>query len=118
MGDLFFIAKAFLITLVVVLLLQIRIGEYTIDENIHHYIKSAGIHQPLEQVARGGTLWIQSAYRNLLRKWPDKLSQQVQNVNSPGNRKILTNFKRSVNNFKDENLKAPEDGALDQENSN
>lgn len=49
----FFIFKSFIVTIVVLLVLQIKIGQYTLEDNLDHAVRSAGIIQPAQEFADG-----------------------------------------------------------------
>ncbi len=53
MADLFFIVKTFLFTIALVVVMQIRIGDSTIEERSHEWIQNSAIHRTLGKVALG-----------------------------------------------------------------
>lgn len=53
MGDFFFVVKAFLFTIAVVILLQIKVGDSTIEERSHTLLQQSAIHKTLSKVALG-----------------------------------------------------------------
>ena len=53
MADFFFVIKTFLFTLAIVVLMQIQVGEYTIEERSHAWIQESAIHRTLGKVALG-----------------------------------------------------------------
>lgn len=53
MADFFFIVKSFLITLGLVVLMQIKIGETTIEDRAYEWIRGSAVHSTLSRVAAG-----------------------------------------------------------------
>ncbi len=53
MADFFFVVKTLLFTLALVVLMQIRVGESTIEERSHEWIQGSAIHRTLGKVALG-----------------------------------------------------------------
>jgi hypothetical protein len=53
MNDFLFFIKAFLLTLVLVLLLQIRIGEQTVEAHTMGWVQSSVVVTPLNHAAQG-----------------------------------------------------------------
>lgn len=53
MADLFFVIKTFLFTVALVVLMQIKVGNTTIEARAHTWIQEAGIHRSLGKVAFG-----------------------------------------------------------------
>lgn len=65
MADLFFVVKAFLFTLALVVVLQIRIGEETIEERSHEFIQNSAIHRTLGKVALGAVTVLKDGVDNV-----------------------------------------------------
>lgn len=53
MADFLFIVKTFLFTLALVVLMQIKVGDQTIEERSHQWIQQSAIHRTLGKVATG-----------------------------------------------------------------
>lgn len=53
MGDFFFVVKTFLYTLALVVLMQIKVGDTTIEERSHTWIQQSDLHRSLGKVALG-----------------------------------------------------------------
>ena len=53
MADFFFVVKTFLFTIALVVLMQIKVGESTIEDRTHAFIQESGIHKTLSKVAVG-----------------------------------------------------------------
>lgn len=53
MAEFFFVVKTFLFTLAIVVLMQIQVGESTIEERSHAWIQESAIHRTLAKVAVG-----------------------------------------------------------------
>ena len=94
MGEIFFVIKTFVITLVVVLLLQIKIGPQTIDEKIHASIQASQLAAPLEETVKGGVLMLEHGYRKLISLFNHSLKEKINQENAPGNRFNMPEIKR------------------------
>ena len=64
MKDLFFILKSLLLTSIVVLLLQIKIGRHTFEERITVWLHNASVILPLNEVASGGMKAIKDLWKD------------------------------------------------------
>lgn len=53
MADFFFVVKTFLLTIALVVVMQIRVGEYTIEDRAQAWIHESEIHHTLGRVAVG-----------------------------------------------------------------
>lgn len=59
MSELFFVIKTFLFTIVIVLMMQIKIGDSTIEQSSHSFIQKSAITGWLQEAAAGGIVLIQ-----------------------------------------------------------
>lgn len=65
MMDFMFFLKTFLLTMVVVLLLQIPIGEQSIEDHAVGWAQNSALISPFETVAKGGSKLIQDLTRQI-----------------------------------------------------
>lgn len=61
MMDFLFFIKAFLLTLILVLLMQIQVGERTVESHTMGWVQSSVIIMPLNNVAQGAAKMIRDA---------------------------------------------------------
>ncbi len=98
-GDLFFIIRMIVFTIVVVLFLQIRLGEYTLEERFYTQLQSSQFGQEVTEVAQGGVIAIKSGLIRLKEKftrfWGDKTSS-IDKENVPGFRHLKMGLDRSA----------------------
>ena len=64
MGSLIFVVKSFFITLVVLVLLQIKIGDFTLENRINNFVHTSGVIQPAQQIADGLVRFIRNTWRS------------------------------------------------------
>ena len=64
MGDLIFILKSFLLTGIVVVLLQVKIGDRTFEERAMIWIQTSSMVRPLHDVASGGVEMIGDIWKS------------------------------------------------------
>lgn len=65
MMDLYFFIKTLVLTFVFVLFLQIKIGNFTIEQRTQTLIQTSGIVMPFQEAAEGGTQMIQDFFSHL-----------------------------------------------------
>lgn len=65
MMDLYFFIKTLVLTFVFVLFLQIKIGNFTIEQRTQTMIQTSGIVLPFQEAAQGGTQMIQDFFAQL-----------------------------------------------------
>lgn len=99
MGNLLFVIKTFFLTLALVLVLQIKWGENSIDDMVYSEMKSSTILSPINEVAAGGVLWVKNTFRGFSGLFTDKLKNQIEQTDAAGNRKF--EIKRHVDESKE-----------------
>lgn len=68
MADLMFVVKTFLFTLALVVLMQIKVGDRTIEERSHQWIQHSAIHKTLGKVATGAVTAMKDG-ADYMRNW-------------------------------------------------
>ncbi len=63
MGDIFFVLKGFVITIVIALLLQVKLGQDTLEIRAHRWIHTSSAGQFLTDTAAGGVKAIRQTYQ-------------------------------------------------------
>lgn len=105
MSHLGFVLKVFIATVLVVLIMQIKIGEETVENHAHSFLKTSSILEPLNEVAQGGAALFRSTYKNIIKTFDSLITQKFRSDNSPGKRDIVE-VKRSQKYEKEQELKS------------
>lgn len=95
MGQIFFFMKALVMTLIFVFLLQIRVGQSTIEEHTVHWFQASAFSQPLGEVAQGGVVVIRNLWNRLTSGIQTKFWESTENINKPGMRELKFKLERS-----------------------
>lgn len=93
MDNFMFVVKTFAATLLIIMLMQIKWGEQTIDETVYGYMQGSSILAPVSEAATGGVMWI----KHMMTGVGGSLQQQGQGtekVETKSERRSLFNFKR------------------------
>ncbi len=104
MSHLAFVLKVAVVTIVFVLFMQIKIGEETLENQAHYFLKTSMILKPLEDVAQGGAALFRSAYRGAVKTFDSIVTSKFQSSFASGNREVV-NVKRSDKYQKEQELK-------------
>lgn len=88
MFDLFFFLKTLIMTLVVVLLLQIRVGDYTLEDHAHLFVKTSSLTYPLQVAADGASRAIRDVMKRVhqslsSRFWGNKMADEQSASRAP-----------------------------------
>lgn len=84
MSDVLFILKSFLLTGLIIILLQIRIGKSTIEDHTITWLESSSITRPLYHVTSGGAM----ALRNLWGTIVGNIETRTTHTTGPGQRSL------------------------------
>jgi hypothetical protein len=68
MSSFIFILKSAILTGLIICLMQIPIGEKTIENKTHEWLIRSGIGQTIQSTAAGGVVFIRQTTRDLVRK--------------------------------------------------
>ena len=63
--DIFFLVKMFVLTVIVILVMQIRVGTHSIDEHFHQWVKHSVVIDYIEEAVAGGRSLSHAAYVKL-----------------------------------------------------
>jgi hypothetical protein len=100
LGDLFFIFRMMVYTFIFVFLLQIKVGEQTIDEKAHAWIRASIYRDVVQQAAEGG--W--EAFKVGYQQFVNKMDDYVETDQMPGRRQ-LPDLERSTKFIKKQTAK-------------
>ena len=107
MSHLFYVLKIGIATAIVVLLMQIHIGETTIERHAEQFIRQSSILEPIRQISEGGFILMKNAYRKTMIVVDSFVTKQFRAENSPGQRKLVE-IKRSLAFQKEQERKLEE----------
>lgn len=106
MGDLFFFLKCLFLTVVLVVLMQIRIGEYTLEDRFLNWAHESAIVTPLQDVAHGGAKVLRNTWRKLTSGISSKFNETLKSENFPGARTLGVGLERSQKVLEEQARKA------------
>ena len=95
MSELFLIAKAMFLTVVVVIVLQVKVGDYTLEEKAKIYALNSPMAEPLMEVAKGGAKVITHGWGKLLSLMGNNISDFFNGDRTPGKRSLQLDLDRS-----------------------
>ena len=84
MIDLYFFLKCLVMTVVLILLLQIKIGDRTLEDKALIYFRGSEFSEPLDKIAKGGAKVVQSSLRSLKSKIKSGLSDEEESQKLEG----------------------------------
>jgi hypothetical protein len=99
-----FVLKVAVVTIVFVLIMQIKIGEETVENQAHYFLKTSILLKPLEDVAQGGVALFRSTYRGVVKTVDSVVTSKFKSSFAPGRREIV-NIKRSETYKKEQEFK-------------
>ena len=108
MSEIFFILKSFFLTLVVIIIMQVKVGENTIEEKTLQWIESSPMVSPLQEVASGGVKVVQQAWKAVFGSLNSKFFSAVKDKNLPGKRDLNFVLERSQEYLRDQGDKIKE----------
>lgn len=86
MGDFLFVLKTLVITIVLVLLMQIKIGTATIEQHSLAWIQNSAITDTLRSVAQGAVKATVQGYRWMSSAFDTNVGKRFSKENEPGSR--------------------------------
>lgn len=108
MGSLIFIIKSFVITVFVILMLQIKIGDRTLEYRVDDMVRRSGIEQPAQYLADGLVRFVRNTWRSLTGTMNNDVSRLLNSRNAPGSRQPDIDLRRSAEYIKEQAEKAKE----------
>lgn len=97
MGEMWFAFKTTVMTVVMVFFMQIKVGEFTIEENAYQWVKSNYLVVYLNEVSGGAVVAIREAYQGVTNHMTTKVKKTFKDEFQPGSRSIIPGVKRSEN---------------------
>lgn len=80
MSEVFFCIKTFVLTVAIVLVMQIQVGERTIESHAMSFVQSSAVIAPLNHVARGAAKFVQDLKDKVTAK-TDHYRRKISNDN-------------------------------------
>jgi hypothetical protein len=97
LSNLWFITKTALITMVIVIVMQLKVGGHTIEAHSMAWLHNSFIAQTIQSVAMAGALSIERGYQKVVHMFskhaPSRTTGKSENV--VGNREKIFRFKRA-----------------------
>ena len=86
MGTLFLVSRATVATVIVIIFLQIRTGDQTLEQRSENFIRQSTMIGHLQQVADGALVVLQKLMGQVGQVFETKVSKTIDTSNLPGNR--------------------------------
>ena len=108
MGDLFFVLKTFIGTFLLVVLLQVKVGQETIEYHVMNWIHDSPMTEPIQEAARGGVVAFRELWKKLTSGIGTEFSKTLNRDNVPGSRSLGLSLERSQAYIKEKAQQAAE----------
>ena len=97
MGDLFFITRIFILTCIAVVLLQIKVGDKTLEQRSLDWVATSEAGHYLQEVSDGTIKFLYQGWSKLTEKFSDNFSAKLNwnKENTPGYRHLKFQLERS-----------------------
>ncbi len=95
MGAFSFFIRTMILTVLVVLILQIRWGEASLEDHAMSFITSSAVVAPLNSTAQGTVRFLRNMWTKANRTFDTHFSQALQDENRPGSRHLALTIQRS-----------------------
>ena len=95
MGDLIFFVKTVLITFIILTIMQIKVGERTLEQKALVFGHSSTYARPIQEVAQGGVIFIRQIWRKVSGSLNTKFMQKFDSDQAPGKRALGIQIERS-----------------------
>ncbi|MEZ4873476.1 MAG: hypothetical protein R2827_14800 [Bdellovibrionales bacterium] len=105
-GDFLFFLKTLIMTFIVILVLQIKVGELTLEQKAAHWARQSSLVEPIQEVAHGGLLIVRDGWRKLYGLLSGEAQEIFKSEEAPGNRSLGITLERSKEYFKEKASKA------------
>lgn len=105
MSDLLFIIRMVIITVVVVLLMQIKIGPATIEQHSTEWLHTSSVVTSLQGVSEGAVKILTQTYKTIVTSLDTNIGKVFRKDEMPGTRAAAFGFQRSAEFMKNEDAK-------------
>lgn len=86
MDSLYFILKSLVVTFVIVLFMQIKWSDRTLEYEAHRFLTSSTIVKPLESTAQGAVTFVRNMWNKVTKSLNSNFSNALRSENQPGSR--------------------------------
>ncbi len=94
-GDVFFFLRTLLITFALVMLLQIKVGDSTIEQRAYVWAQNSPAVEMIQSVAAGGVHALTGVYQKMISLFDRSFAKKVDPNQVPGMRSLGVQLKRS-----------------------
>lgn len=106
MSDILFFIKTLFITFIFIVVLQVKVGDLTLEQRAAHWARTSEVMEPVKQAARGGVVVIHQTWNRLTSHLGDKAQAVFKSEDSPGRRHLKFQLDRSTKYLKEQAEKA------------
>lgn len=106
MSNLMFFVRCLFITAVFIILMQVRVGEITLEEKAMSWMSSSLVIEPIQQVADGAVKIIRDSIRKVSSGFKTNFWQSISSEKSPGTRQMEFDLNRSKAYLEEKTRKA------------
>lgn len=105
MGDLFFVIRMTIYTLILVVIMQVKVGPTTLEQKVYEFTHHSQLAGSIQKVAQGAASFIGVQYRQLTGQMQSKYIEQLSASQRPGERlkAKIQELKKSMNKKWEEN---------------
>lgn len=102
MSEMIQVTKAMAVTALIVIILQVKMGSLTLEEQTMSFIQTSQLVQPLHEVAQGGVIVLREGLKKISSLFHQKFQRAVDSNNIPGQRSLGIDLKRSQTYVKEQ----------------
>ncbi len=95
MSEIFFFARILVVTMVAVLLMQVRWGDQTIEDHTMAFLTTSTLVAPIDETAQAAGIFIRNGWNRVTKSINTRFSHSVRGENQPGLRLSGLSFNRS-----------------------
>ncbi len=106
MSEIFFILKTMVLTAVLVVVLQIRVENQSLEDKATEYLQSTTVLAPLQETADGALKVVKKFWKTAMGSMNSKFMREFNSDQTPGKRKLGVQLERSKEYFEEQAEKA------------
>ncbi|MEQ1665553.1 MAG: hypothetical protein ABL927_09285 [Bdellovibrionales bacterium] len=95
MGSIFFVLRALVVTFLLVIVMQVRWGESTIESTAMEFLTSSTVVKPIDETASGIVVFIRNSWSRFTKSINTNFSNAMRSENQPGSRHLGFSFERT-----------------------
>ena len=95
MDSIFHILRVGILTCVLVLCLQVRWGEATLEDHTMNFLTSSAVIRPIDEVATSVVVFVRNTWSHFTRSLDTNFSNALRKENQPGSRHLNLTLERS-----------------------